>query len=139
MTVTIGRRELLTALGGAATAWPLAARAQQSAMPVIGFIDASFAAERTEFMAAFRHGLRSAAFDPGSRGRIHHGSVCDVGLRFHNAFAPRAVVYAIPPLRRFFIANLTANSPPSDRRRARGCAYPMRSGAPCAARSRSFA
>jgi hypothetical protein len=59
MTVTIGRRELLTALGGAAVGWPLAARAQQPAMPVIGFL--TQAADEDQ-LRGFQQGLKEAGF-----------------------------------------------------------------------------
>src|SRR5262249_61287341 len=58
MTVIIGRRELLAALGGAAAAWPFAVGAQETAMPVVAFVTPS---ERDSFpphyVAAFRKGL----------------------------------------------------------------------------------
>jgi putative tryptophan/tyrosine transport system substrate-binding protein len=57
MTVTIGRRELLAALGGAAAAWPLAARAQRDVMPAVGFLNALGQNDRPNLPAAFRRGL----------------------------------------------------------------------------------
>src|SRR6516165_10255198 len=57
MTVSIGRRELLAALGGAAATSPIAARAQQPTMPVIGFLNSATAARYVPFAEAFRQGL----------------------------------------------------------------------------------
>ena len=65
MAIHIGRRELLVALGGGATAWPLVARAQQAAMPVIGFLDATTAADTVYRVSAFRDGLKEAGFIDG--------------------------------------------------------------------------
>jgi putative ABC transport system substrate-binding protein len=61
----IGRREFIARIGGAAVAWPLAARAQQSKVPVIGFLERKSARDTGQTLAAFHRGLNEAAFIEG--------------------------------------------------------------------------
>jgi len=72
MASYIGRRNFLATLGGAAAAWPLAARAQQPVVPVVGFLNTKVPGADPHLLAAFRRGLKETGFIEGQNVAIEY-------------------------------------------------------------------
>ena len=78
MSTHLRRREVIAGLGGAA-AWPIAARAQQPASPVIGLLGGASAAQYADRMAGFHRGLSEAGYVEGRNVAIEYRGADDLG------------------------------------------------------------
>ena len=95
MPVNIGRRELIAAIGGATVAWPLTARAQQAAMPVIGFLGAESPNLWVGRLRAFHQGLSETGYVEGRNVAIEYRWAEGHEIT-HGALAAKAATTTIP-------------------------------------------
>jgi len=72
MAIDIGRRQFISAISGAVVAWPLAARAQQSPMPVVGFVHTGSADGSARYVAAFAKGINETGFVEGQNVTVEY-------------------------------------------------------------------